>query len=101
MNRIERIFEILSENERVMGYGGCENCEIEWNKEDMRKELNEELEDLRIEIVKAVDNVFAKENVITIRLKQETLANEVLEIAEKINDFLEKTTKEKVLEVLC
>jgi hypothetical protein len=99
MNRIERIFEILADNEHINGCG-CENCEIEWNK-DMKKELSDLFEDLRIEVIRAVDNVFTKENVITIRLKPETIDKEVVEIAEQINDFLEKTTKEKVLEVLC
>jgi len=99
-NLIEEIFEILAENEQIYGYG-CENCEIEWDKENMRKELNEKLDRLRIEVIRAVDGVFAKENVITIRLKPEILDQEVVEIAEKVNDFLEKVEKDKVLEVLC
>jgi hypothetical protein len=100
MNIVERIFEILAENEQV---NGCDNryCEIEWDKENMRKELNDLLENLRIGIIRAVDNIFTKENVITVRLKPEVVGDEVVEIAEEINDFLEKTKRDKILEILC
>lgn len=100
MNFIERVFEIIAENEHIFGYGGC--CEIEWDKEEMRKELEELLEDLRIESIRAVDKVFTQqENVITIRLKPETQPISIDVIVMEINRLLEKIAKDEVLEVLC
>jgi len=102
MNFIERVFEILADNENIYGYGGCENCEIEWNKEEMRKELGELLEELRIESIRAVDRVFTQqENVITIRLKPETQPLSIDIMVMEINRLLEQIAKDEVLEVLC
>jgi len=65
--------------------------------------IDEFVEDLRISLIKKVDEIFSNENslisIIKVRLKPETLPNEITEIALKINQLLEKISKDKVLEV--
>jgi hypothetical protein len=55
-----------------------------------------ELEELRIEIIRKVDEVFQKaSNLIIVKLAEDIEENKKLAIAEFINDSLEKTGKLK------